>query len=486
MIQNLIGQAPERAWRRAIWLTLSLFVAAVSFGQGNPKAKKELRDEQWMTDMSNSGVALEWMKPNLGGPFTTERWSGANALFGPVIFGYSQGKVNARAFAFGTSIMPEAAQTLDGHRFYAGTHFPLKFATFGSFTSYNRVFRGYPTIQHTVGGYHIRKNAFTVDKCATFSITPGYTVRFPYGSLVLGYEAQLNFWNDGDYSREVRRLSLMPTFAFRFDGLYDAFRPIFKSVDATQFSYGSRSESRSWNQYNPDGRVSRITETATTYTVNSQSSKVTVADIGPYAGIGVRLSRGFGGHHYFREPGTLVGLNMLYRVNMFVTGLNIETGRIGHATIAEQRGSLANQEYYRRPNRVYADASGQISAFNVMIDAGLNFNQLLLGLMGVLINDEEHTSFVSFNAGYSMGVSALWNQQFANPALAKAYFDADAHWRTPSIYNDARLSKGGYVGAWFLSADIGNASFRTQWYRYRRAPLANGLMMSVAWRFVAK
>lgn len=175
----------------------------------------------------------------------------------------------------------------------------------------------------------------------------------------------------------------------------------------------------------------------------------------------------------------MIGLHSLVRGGPFVAGLNVEGGRIGHATLMDSTDPNDKKYRLRKLNKNHNYASGSLVTVNTMFDVGIEVNHYLLGFLGMIADEHNFTSYLSFNAGYSGGISVVSGQRFDDHDVAVAQL---AGVREPNRYNDARESKNGYVGGWFLGCDIGNVSFKTQWYRYKGAPLANGLMMSIGYR----
>lgn len=463
---------------------LCLLTAGMASAQRNDAARA--RQQQWEVDLSYSNVGINFQKTRLGDNFEYPgRWTGLDVQLGPLVFGYSQGM--AQTYHVRNELLstvPELSAAEASHSYYFGFMLPIRYLTFGEFKTYRRVFRGHPIWEVRAGGMRMGPSEGALGAAHSawqFTLSPGYRIRFPYASVDIGLDNRFNVVRDG-YLKEAKTYVFSPRVTLRLDGLMDAFSPFFVNVDATQVSASpTGSSSTSSTRNNADGSRTVTTTTTNYYQVSTKPTSVAIADIGVYRGIGVRAAHSTIGVNRYSNNGALFGVNALFRKRFFVGGLNVEGGRIGHATQMTGTDPDAPKHQLRKPDRSANYASGSLVAVNALADVGLDLNSMLLALLGgIIMDDHDATSFLSLNAGYSGGYSVTSGQQFDDPVAALARLD---RLRDNNRYNDARESGSGYVGGWFLSCDIGNVSASTQWYRYKQSPLANGLMISAAYRF---
>lgn len=460
-------------------------------------SSSETRRKQWIGDFGSSGVGIEFFTPKFTDQMYSENnWSGLNALFGPVTFGIAQGRITT--FEPTNPFMPPEWETpavlvenLRANRIYFGMSMPLPFLTFGKYLSYNNSFRGHPIVNATFGGYRIFEgNAQTEHKLTAsfFSIAPGYRLRLPYMTLDFAINARINIFREGQYEEYQKRgFAVYPQFTIRWDGLLDRFNPTFVKVDAANWS---TSNHRTETTTRTEGNY-RVTRTTTSYDVNVTPTSVTVTDIGQYFGLGLKYGRNGLRTLSYMGNTNMFGAQILYRKANLLIGLNLEGGRVGHGPKLQSgtKGTLAEgNKFSRRVSRWDYQGIGSYSVFNMMLDFGVNINNLLLAAGGTSVAYNEATSFLAFNLGYSLGIGIVGGQRFVNPIQSINHYE-QLNSQNQSLYNrgntyfeDPRVARLGRVGGLFLSCDIGHASLRMQWYRYRRAPMANGLVFSFAWR----
>ncbi len=458
-------------------------------------SNKEIRRKQWLGDLSASGIGIEFYNPKFGELMTSEsRWVGANMLFGPFTFGIGQGSISTfepiNEFMPGPQPLIPTGE-LRANKIYIGTSIPLSILTVGQYRSYNNSFRGHPIINMTFGGYRIFENAnATKPKVTTsyFNVAPGYRLRLPYMSVDFNLNMRINVLRDGEFKEfQKKGLSFYPQLTLRWEGLLDRFNPTFQTVNAAQVSTSNhRTETTTRNEGNY-----RVTRTTTYYDVTVTPTTVTVTDIGKYSGFGVKYGRNGVRTQNYMGSSNLFGAQFMYRKANFLFGFNLEGGRVGHGTSLEKGGKGTIEEgkgYSRRVRRGETEGIGSFSVFNMMLDFGVNINNLLLAAGGTAVEYNEATSFLAFNVGYSFGLGLVGGQRFLNPDQSNAYYDQlnaqnqFLYQRDNTYFEDPREAKWGRVGGLFVSCDIGHASLRMQWYRYRRAPLANGLVFSLTWR----
>ncbi len=310
-----------------------------------------------------------------------------------------------------------------------------------------------------------------------FEIAPGVRFRFPYGSVDLALS--INSTNLDDNDPPSSRLQgfnsswVYPSLTVRLDGLFDGMDAGMRS---SQGGSAASSRSSKTERYT-DATGRRMERETITYSTSVTPKTVSVTDIGTYGGIGAKVSHSGARTRTYQSPGTLIGVTGLMRSGVMSFGVNLEGGRVGHASALQEDGD----EYFRRADRGEDWGMGTLSVFNAYLDFGVSINNLIYAGFGTIVLDDQSTPFSSINVGTSLGVYSVFNQELNDEAASAPLFDAipvDER----SHFNDPRMSKGGLLGGWFVSWDVGNVTFRAHWYRYRRAPLANGLMYSVAWR----
>lgn len=452
-------------------------------------SKKEIRRAQWKGDMATSGIGLEFYRPEImqnNGP--AEQWRGVNMLFGVFQMGIAQGNISRPINIFPNDDFARASN------FYIGASVPLPFMTLGKYRSYNNSFRMHPIVNvnfHRTRSY----NNENVDvKIFALNTALGYRFRLPFTSVDLTLNAHNGSWKSDSYSDgELLGFSFYPMVTFRWDGLLDKFKPTFLKVNATSSSVTSSSSTSTTTRERINGADYRVTRTTTNYQVTSTPTTVMIQDIGKYRGVGPKFATSGVRSYAFKESTMLFGVQGMYRKGAIVLGGTLEAGRLGHGSELQERknkGSAKDGDnFYRRLERSKTQGMGVYTAANLMADVGFDFSSLKYGLFGFDVDYNDATPFTTFTVGYSFGLNVILEQRFSNPATSDLYYDLLntanqlQYQRDNTHFEDPRQATTGLMGGWFLSCDIGHASLRMQWYKYRRAPLANGLLFSVVWRF---
>jgi hypothetical protein len=458
----------------------TFFLLIASLGLFGQKAEKAEWKKQYGYDISMSGVGVTLSRPELG-PFqeSAKQWVGADVQFMFIHASVGQGSYLLDPAVYNLpNLVERPREEFFVSRASLGASIPLPFLAIGKYTNYNKVLRLSSFVRLNGGVYRFHfPNQGQPVRTGAFEFAPGVRLRFPYGSvdLAMSYTKLGLDVNDPEHTSLIGVGGWMahPTLTLRLDGLFDGMRVGYNRAQAATYS-GSRTESR--REYT-DVSGRRMEETTVTYSGTFTPKTVAVTDIGKYIGIGLKGTRSGVRNRDFLNPGTIFGVSVLSRSGIMVVGLNLEGGRIGHATLLEDFGD----GYHRRPDDKYTDGSGSFSTFNVALDFGVCINNLIYAGLGTAVADDVSTPFSAISMGVSLGGHALWGQRFDDPAAAKVYYDQITEERTH--WNDPAESKGGLMGGYFFAWDVGNATFKAQWYRYRRAPMANGLMYSVIWRF---
>lgn len=437
---------------------------------------------QYQHDVRISGVGLTASRPNIGELHTLPSpWVTADVQFLFINARFGQGSYDWNPEAAGRTFMTadDPWTRVNVSHAAIGINAPLPFLAFGNYESFDRVFRINTFVRANWGvqRFFVASQGEAI-RYGNFEFAPGVRLRVPYASLDLA----LSFnWlgldaRDPDHMnlRGIDQRWVFPTMTLRFDGLFDGMSVGSRTTQGGAFS-SSRSEKR---QRYTDASGRRMERQTVTYNSSVTSQAVSLTDIGSYRGIGLKVTRSAVRSRDYQNAGTLVGATALFRGGTMSLGLNAEAGRVGHVSALQEW----KDGYRRQADRRESGGMGNISTLNLYADLGISLNNLIYAMMGTIVLDDESTPFSTINMGISLGVHAVLGQEFNDPEASTPLYDAvppeDRSW-----FNDPRESKGGLMGGYFFSWDVGNASFKAQWLRYRRAPMANGLMYSVAWRF---
>lgn len=445
--------------------------------------KEEARwKREFKSDLLVSGVGVNLSKPDFGRfQLTNGRWVGADVLYSFINVNFSQGSYLLDPAADGVlfpSLNTDNWNEIRASRFNMGINLPLPFLAIGSYQGPNRVLRLSSFIRANAGVHRFFTTGTSrPERSFSAEFAPGVRLRIPYASVDLAMSITKI---GGDFAsgtatafRGSNSLQVYPSLTLRFDGLFDGMQKGITYSDGATFS-GTRSESK--RRYT-DVSGQRMEETTVTYTGKVNPVRVALLDIGTYGGLGVKVARSGMRNRNYLDPGTLVGLSILFRNGIMVGGFNVEGGRIGHGSELETW-----KDGHRRQLKTTATyGMGSLYTVNFYGDFGVGINNLFYAAMGTVVADDVSTPFSAISMGVSFGAHMVGGQEFNHPEEALARYDATTEKATH--FTDPRESKGGLMGGYFFSWDVGNTSFKAQWYRYRRAPMANGLMFSVAWRF---
>lgn len=469
---------------------LALFASATSAqttGGATRKQKAEIRKAKYTNDFNHFGVDVELFRPQLVTSQPTNRINkGINVTLSFLEMGFMQ--TNAPLFT--TTFM----EPTFGGQFnfptdffirqnYYGLNIPLPFLGFGAIGKFPERVRMHPIALVRFGKNYITSTP-SVNKGATgaaytFGYGLGYRVRTPFVTAELRYMNTHQFW-----SEEVYEAGLIPRYGYtslvlRMDGMFEVISPRFKTVNATRVSTSAGpSKTTTRKDYNySNNTVKTTTTTVTPYTVRTSPGKTVVTDIGGYGGIGLRYSRALPSSYHYSNSGGLLGLQSLFRKGSIVGGLNIEGGRIGHASVMEGKPDDYSKTRILKSRDF---AQGSINTFNFLFDLGADCTSFLYAAGGTVYDGDDATPFSSLNVGYSFGFHGAWGQRFDDPNAAIRYIETA--YVEKNKWNDARESGFGYLGVWWIGLDMGNVGLRTSWYRYRGAPLANNLMIGLSWR----
>ena len=439
--------------------------------------------KQWTHDLMLSGLGVSLSQPTfsdvhrIGTP-----WISADVQMLVLNARFGQGSVDINPAIYGLpNLLDEPWQTRNMSFASCGINTPIPFLGIGKYNDYNRVFRINAFMRANYGRYRIfLENAGQPQRFAVTELAPGVRLRIPYGSIDLAMSFNFSNIDENDPELNLRgfkRNWAYPSLTFRLDGLFDGMDAGFRTSQGASIS---TSRSSKTDRYT-DASGTRMERETITYNSTFTPKSVSVTDIGRYTGIGIKVTHSGARTRLYQSAGTLVGLTALRRIGLMSLSANLEAGRVGHASALQADG---DDDYYRRADRDERWGMGTLSLVNVYGDFGISVNNLIYTALGTYVGDDQSTPFSSINIGTSLGLYSVFNQELNDEAASAPLFDAIPPDKR-SHFNDPRMSKGGLLGGWFVSWDIGNVSFRAHWYRYRRAPLANGLMYSAAWRFGA-
>lgn len=439
--------------------------------------RKQRRKEQRNADITISGIGFELSKPKIGpASVFNKTWKGVNILYTFLEFGVSHGEINFDpGYGYGSYY---ADKTYYGRRYYLGFNIPISGLGIGTYKNYNRVFRIHPTLQIAFGSYAIWKRANKRDKTTSpyFAMSPGVRLRLPYCSFDVRLNASVHALSNGDLEDYFKIFSTYPSFVLRFDGLYQFFNPKGVSVNATSYQIKDiSSQTQSHTTYRGNQKVT-VETTTSSMTVSSQAKKVVLDDIGPYFGIGPRYTFSLPYIREYSNTGGMFGVGMHGRASSFLFGLNMEGGRIGHASTFKRD---ADKNKFKLIDKTQDYGRGSLKTFNMFFDVGIDLTAGAMAMLGTVVEENKATGFFSLNGGYSFGFSIISGQRFDNDSTALLEY---SQLKDPDKRTDPRESKSGYLGGFFLGVDVGAVNFRIQAYRFRGAPLASQTFYSVTYR----
>jgi hypothetical protein len=287
-----------------------------------------------------------------------------------------------------------------------------------------------------------------------------------------------------DYLNVFNGSGIHTYFTLRFDGLKTLLKPSIVSVDAAQVSATQIGQSsNSYYRYGRNGVYSKVTQTSTTYDVKVTRSKMGFQDIGTFLGVGPRVGFNSFRSRYHTDRGRLFGVGIQARSGMLSFGLNMEGGRIGHASAMQDNG----EKIKRRVDKSETFAQGSNFVYNTFFDVGYDISDGLLSMMGTVTDRTGITSYFSVAAGYSFGFSFVgghrWNDNVD-------FYELEQH--TEALKDDLEKfkehhaggdnGKSGYLGGWYVATEVGAMQARFQWYKYYRAPLLNNFVISLTYR----
>lgn len=455
--------------------------------------KKTYRKNQHRLDQNYGGIGVSIMQPDFGnGVSIPKNWYGVSIVSDFFESDFIMGEVNKiQPKPLGDDFeYPVGDYGKDfGYMLTAGVSFPLNFFTFGAYRNPYNMLRGHPVIGTNFGYGSFKRSSSANGKTNLYywGLNVGYRVRFPIGSVEFGLKGRLGISSVDDFAGTgydfYKGIGISPTITFRLDAMKGLLNPRMVSVAYTQATISNlESETRrTGTRYSGNTRIETYT-TTTTGTVNVTSGNMGVQDIGPYFGIGPKVSFMNPIRSTHIEPGYLVGIVAEGRASTFDFGVTLEGGNVGHGSVLEYKGE---NEPRRKLDKSESEAIGTVSMVNLYTNVGIDISPVFFIPFGIAMDKGESTSFFGATAGFVLGGHLAFNQQFNDPSLAN-YYQNIAQTSTPGLddkYVDPSRVSPGFLGGFYFSVQVGAASFKITNYRYYGAPFASTTMLSVAWRF---
>lgn len=453
-----------------------------------PKPKAEIGEIMATT----SGIGLDFYRPPFNGAATADgSWHNVNLLLYclEMQVGWGRAEMDYRKLdpdKQGSALVGTPGVPVYGRNWAVGINLPIAAKSIGINSARpGALLRAHFFGAFSIGGMSLwDRDRQNKSSFAYFTVAPGFRV---YNNLLTAEVRLLGQCGIGigEYDEYLRNLSATPVLTVRANGLFNRLVRGQKLIGSTSYSI-SDVQSSSKTDYidRADGRYERTT-TTTSARVSSSRGTSLLNDIGRYIGVGPRVTftRPFAEH--YAEPTLLYGLGLQGRSSKFLYGLNVETGKAGHASITRNRG-----EEKRKIDASQTYAKGALSTTNVFADLGIDISSLAKGLFLFTADDDNNvTTFASLNFGYSVGYSLVSGQAFSDDSLSVMKLTELEQRRTDWESNkrtDPRESASGIVGGFFVGFDIGNVGFRAQWYRYKNAPLANNLCYTLTYRLISR
>lgn len=210
---------------------------------------------------------------------------------------------------------------------------------------------------------------------------------------------------------------------------------------------------------------------------------VGVQDVGPYFGIGPKVS--------FMSPrrsdhinlGRLVGIAAEGRISWADIGVTLEGGNVGHGSALDFKDT---NEPRRKLDKGDSEAIGTLNTVNLYTTLGIDISPIFLMPFGIIVEKGEATSFLSSSAGFIIGGHYAFGQRYDKPEYADQFVD-DIAKNDPALlknkYVDPSDVGAGFLGGYYFAVHIGAVSFKATNYRYYGAPFAGTTMYSVAWKY---
>lgn len=461
---------------RLYGLLICLLIPLFFYGQRKDNYYKK---NQAKLDNLHSGIGIEFIKPRLGNHVSIEKpWMGVNILSDIFEFKLAYGKMQLADYAEAEIPSFINGREALGRLMSFGVSIPVSALGLGAQRNQLLTFRAHPIINISLGEYKFNEYQWNYSSPLYFiSFSPGYRLRFPMMSIDYSINASIGV-NTGDKPGDYNWWVIAPTLTLRFDGLKQTLDPAIVYVPATQYTLENArtyTQSEIIRDYRSGGADKLRTTSYSSADVKVKNISVGLQDIGPFLGVGPRVNVTNIFSTTYTEPTFLTGLAIHYRQGLWMTGLNLEGGKTGHASALQKDGD----EFKRKVDKDENFGSGTLQVFNGFADAGFDIAPFIASMLGVIREDDgKATTFSALTFGFSLGYSLVSDQSFKIPDNSSYYDLLD----DPSFFNDPRQSSSGVLSGFFLGAEVGAVSFRVQGYKFRKAPLANKTMYSMIYR----
>lgn len=475
----------------AALLLLGFQVVAQEEEKPTEEQLESYRLNQYEIDRNHSGIGFSAYRPGFGSGVQVNRpWFGVNILSDFLEIKFGAGQVeNIRRIDLEPSepFNVPGDQKIDfGYMLSIGGNIPIKALEFGSYKSYNEVFRGHPIVGISLGLYGIKDSINYAqrgyDNIWFLGLTPGYRIRLPYVSIDFNIEMTAGV-RLGDTDEYYKSVGLYPSITLRADALKQLLNPQMVSASYSQTTVSNIQSKTTKSTVNGNGyRIERY-ETTTTADVSVTSGSVGVQDIGTVFGVGAKYLWTPIARRPYMNPGRMFGVNAYGRSGLLDFGVNLEGGRIGHGSKLIAKGV---GEYRRKVERKETFGVGDISMASAYVNVGLDISPLFLIPLGITMDKGNATSFLSASAGMIFGGHFAFGQEFSDPDVAVAMYNQELL-ENPDVktkfIDPSSFENTGFLTGFYFGIHVGALSFTVQNNRYFGAPFASGTMYSFAYRY---
>lgn len=289
----------------------------------------------------------------------------------------------------------------------------------------------------------------------------------------------------GENDKYYKGIGGHPSITLRVDALKWRYNPNMISakgvyvsttnVNSTTYNTGTR--------YNQDGSRVEYYTTYTTADVNVSNFNFGIQDIGPHIGIGPKFSFMNPRRKPYIPLGQLYGAVIEGRIGAGDFGFCVEKGEIGHGGKLQEKNEFEG-EYYYRLDKSKDEGLGTLTVTNAYFNFGFDISPMLLMPLGIGIDKGKATSFFSITSGFIIGIHTAKNHQFID-TLSSPYFQNMLlidNGKAKEQFIDPSKSKTGFLGGFYISAQVGALNFKITKYKYHGAPFASTVMCSIAYR----
>ncbi|MEO1515477.1 MAG: hypothetical protein AAFV95_10700 [Bacteroidota bacterium] len=451
------------------------------------------QDNQRKLDLHHGGIGLEVARPTFGAYSGAETpWYGINLLADGFEFRWLMGRIGmnpSEGLGFTDDKLPKPdsyGNNYIGREWSVGALFPFTKIRLGAQAGSAKVARFHPILGINFGSYAFwEEGRYDQDKdwYGYMGIKPGVRLRLPLVTAELTLNTTIGLYS-GDLNKPVRWVNFMPSLVIRLDALKQKLDPSMVYVDGAQVNvenYTSKTTSRTYTRGTGTGkqRVTEIT-TESSADIRVKPTKVGIQDIGPFFGIGPKLSVSSIRSDHAMPVGVMYGAEVTTKSGWFYLSLNVEGGKIGHASEMENPEDKKEKKVNLRKDF----GRGSYQTAMGYFDIGIDISPIALSMLGVVREETTGTSYFSLMAGYSIGLSNMRNQQFDNPAAAATYDQLLANNREDiQAYRlDPREAGFGRVASWWIGMDVGVLSFRIRKLNHIRSPFANNTFISMSYK----